>query len=122
MLVTTLVTAGVAVLIGVDEPIERGWGPKIIQGGIDRDRVRSSKSQLVKASGLGWVCLMLIVDIAWTDRAWALPFLTVLAPSKRYDQQRARNHRTVLDKAAAMLRLVGWWLPDQALVLVGAGA
>lgn len=98
VLVTTFVTAGVPVLIGVDETIERRWGPKIVQRGIYRDPVRSSKSHLVKASGLRWVCLMLIVDIPWTDRAWALPFLTVLAPSKRYDEQRGRNHRTVPEK------------------------
>jgi hypothetical protein len=122
LLVTTFVTAGVPVLMGVDETIERRWGPKIIQRGIYRDPVRSSKSHVVKASGLRWVCLMLIVEIPWTQRAWALPFLTVLAPSKRYDQQRGRKHRTVLDKAAAMVRLVRWWLADRALVIVGDGA
>ena len=122
LLVTTFVAVGVPVLIGVDETIERRWGPKIVQRGIYRDPVRSSKSHLVKASGLRWVCLMLIVEIPWTQRAWALPFLTVLAPSERYDQQRGRNHRTVLDKAVAMVRLVRWWLPDRDLVIVGDGA
>ena len=56
---------------------------------------------------------MLIVDTPWTQQAWALPFLTVLAPSERYDQQRRRKHHKVLDKAAAMARLVRWWLPDR---------
>src|SRR5258708_66891 len=121
LLVSTCVVVGVPVLIGVDETIERRWGPKIIQRGIYRDPVRSSKSHLVKASGLRWVCFMLIVDIPWTERAWALPFLTVLAPSKRYNQQRGRKHRTVLDKAAAMVRWVRWWLPNHELVIVGDG-
>jgi DDE superfamily endonuclease len=121
LLVTTFVTLGAPVLIGVDETIERRWGPKIIQRGIYRDPVRSSKSHLVKASGLRWVSLMLIVDIAWVGRAWALPFLTVLAPSERYDQQRGRKHRKVLDKASAMIRLVRWWLPEHELVIVGDG-
>jgi len=122
VLVTTFVAVGVPVLIGVDETIERRWGPKIVQRGIYRDPVRSSKSHVVKASGLRWVCLMLIVDIPWAHRAWALPFLTVLAPSERYDQQRGRSHRKVLDKAAAMVRLVRWWLPEHDLVIVGDGA
>lgn len=122
LLLSTFVRVGIPVLIGVDETIERRWGPKIIQRGIYRDPVRSSKSHMVKASGLRWVCLMLIVDIPWTQHAWALPFLTVLAPSKRYDQQRGRKHRTVLDKAAAMVRVVRWWLPDHELVIVGDGA
>ena len=46
----------------------------------------------------------------------------MLAPSERYNQQRGRKHRTVLDKAAAMLRLVRWWLPERDLVIVGDGA
>jgi hypothetical protein len=121
-LVTTFVAVGLPVQIGVAETIERRWGPKIIERGIYRDPVRSSKSHMVKASGLRWVCLMLIVDIPWGGRAWALPFLTVLAPSERYDQQRGRKHRTVLDKAAAMVRLVRWWLPEQDIIIVGDGA
>jgi hypothetical protein len=122
LLVTTFVAAGIPVLIGVDETLERRWGPKIVARGIYRDAVRSSKSQVVKASGLRWVCLMLIVDIPWCQRAWALPFLTILAPSERYDQPRGRKHRKVLDKAAAMVRLVRWWLPEHELVIVGDGA
>ena len=73
-------------------------GPKIVERGIYRDPVRSSKSHVVKASGLRWISLMLIVDIPWIGRAWALPFLTVVAPSKNYDQRRGRKHRTVVDK------------------------
>jgi hypothetical protein len=122
LLVTTFVAVGVPVVIGVDETIERRWGPKIVERGIYRDPVRSSKSHVVKASGLRWVSLMLIVDIPWIGRAWALPFLTLLAASERYDQRRGRKHRKVLDKAAAMVRLVRWWLPDRELVIVGDGA
>jgi hypothetical protein len=33
-LVTTFVAAGLPVVIGVDETIERRWGPKIIERGI----------------------------------------------------------------------------------------
>lgn len=113
LLVRTFVPVGLPVLMGVDETIERRWGPKIIERGIYRDPVGSSKSHLVKASGLRWVCLMLIVDIPWVGRAWALPFLSVPAPSEGYDQQRGRRHRTVLDKAKTMIR-------PGALVAAGA--
>ena len=77
LLVATFVAVGLSVQLGIDETLERRWGPKIVQRGIYRDPVRSSKSHKVKASGLRWVCLMLIVDIPWIGRAWALPFLTV---------------------------------------------
>jgi hypothetical protein len=122
LLVTTLVGVGLPVVIGVDETIERRWGPKMVQRGLYRDPLRSSQSHRVKASGLRWVCLMLIVDSPWIGRAWALPFLTVLAPSQGYNQQRRRTQRTVLDKAAALVRLVRWWLPEHELVIVGDGA
>lgn len=72
------------VLMGIDETIERRWGAKISARGIYRDPVRSSKSQVVKASGLRWVCLMVLVPVPWAKRVWALPFLTVLSPSERY--------------------------------------
>jgi len=83
LLVTTFVAVGLPVIIGIDETIERRWGPRIIQRGIYRDPVRSSKRHLVQASGLRWVSMMLMVDIPWIGRAGALPFLTVLAPSER---------------------------------------
>jgi hypothetical protein len=78
-------------LIGVDETIERRWGSKISARGIYRDPVRSSKSHVVKASGLRWVCLLLLAPVPWANRVWALPFLTVLSPSERYYATRGRQ-------------------------------
>jgi hypothetical protein len=44
--------------------------------------VRSSKGHFVKASGLRWLSAMLLVRVPWGDRIMALPFLTLLAPSR----------------------------------------
>src|SRR3982750_2498974 len=71
------------ILVGLDDTIERRWGRKMQARGIYRDPVRSSHSHLVKASGLRWLSLMLLVQIPWAGRVWALPFLTVPAPSER---------------------------------------
>jgi hypothetical protein len=68
-------------LLGIDETIERRRGKRIAAKGIYRDPVRSSHEHFVKASGLRWICLMLLVPIPWAGRVWALPFLTALAPS-----------------------------------------
>jgi hypothetical protein len=38
------------VVIGIDDTIERRWGPKISARGIYRDPVRSTDGQFVKAS------------------------------------------------------------------------
>ena len=67
-------------VVGIDDTIERRWGPKIKARGIYRDPVRSSRGHFVKASGLRWLCVMLLAPIPWADCVWALPFLTVLAP------------------------------------------
>jgi hypothetical protein len=90
-LLTLLVTAFAPhgpVVIGIDETIERRWGPKIKARGIYRDPVRSSHGHFVKASGLRWISVMLLAPIPWAGRVWALPFLTALAPSERFARER----------------------------------
>jgi hypothetical protein len=37
---------------------------------------------------LRWLNLMLLVPIPWAGHVWALPFLTALAPSARYFEER----------------------------------
>src|SRR5207248_10376373 len=49
---------------------------------------------------------------------WALPFLTVLAPSERYHQTRGQRHKSVTDWARQMILRVRRWLPDRSLVVV----
>jgi len=83
--------AGGPIIVGLDDTIERRWGAHIKARGIYRDPVRSSHSHTVKASGLRWLSLMLLVPIPWAKRIWALPFLTVLAPSQRYSAGRKRT-------------------------------
>src|SRR6202795_933318 len=82
LLIKAFVPSGAPVVIGIDDTIERRWGPKISARGIYRDPVRSSKGHFVKASGLRWLSAMLLVRVPWADRIMALPFLTLLAPSK----------------------------------------
>lgn len=106
-------------VIGIDETIERRRGAKITAKGIYRDPVRSSHSHFVKASGLRWICMMLLVPIPWADRVWALPFLTVLAPSERANAEHGRRHKTITDWARQMVRLLHRWYPSRRLVIVG---
>jgi len=120
LLVTAFVSEGPLVL-GIDGTIERRRGAKIKAASIYRDPVRSSHSQLVKVNGLRWLCLMLLVPIPWAARTWALPFLTVLAPSERYNLLYRQRHKTVLDWARQMILLLHRWYPDRRVVVVGDG-
>jgi DDE superfamily endonuclease len=114
----TLVAGGVPIVFGLDDTIERRWGAKIAARGIYRDPVRSSKGHFVKASGLRWISLQMLVPIPWAQRVWALPFLTVLAPSARYHAQRKRRHKTLSDWARQMIKQLRRWLPARTLVVV----
>jgi hypothetical protein len=117
LLVAAFVPTG-PLLVGIDETIERRRGKRIAAKGIYRDPVRSSHAHFVKASGLRWICLMLLVPLPWAGRVWALPFLTALAPSERYAQERGRRHKTLVDWARQMLLLLRRWWPDRALIAV----
>jgi hypothetical protein len=117
LLLGVFVPRGV-VVCGLDDTIERRRGKKIQAKGIYRDPVRSSRSHFVKASGLRWLCCMLLTPISWAGRVWALPFLTVLCPSQRFYQQRGRQHQTLIERAWQVIQLVKRWLPDRAVVFV----
>jgi hypothetical protein len=117
LLVSTFVPTGPLVL-GMDDTVERRRGKRIHAKGIYRDPVRSSHSHFVKASGLRWMSLMLLAEIPWAKRVWALPFLTALAPSERYSQEQKRRHKTLVDWARQMLRQVRRWLPERPLIVV----
>jgi hypothetical protein len=106
------------IVFGLDDTIERRRGAKIKAKGIYRDPVRSSHSHFVKASGLRWLSLMLLAPIPWARRIWALPFLTMLAPSERYYQERKRAHKKLTDWARQALLQLRRWLPGRKLVVV----
>lgn len=117
LLIQTFVPTG-PLLIGGDDTIERRWGLKIAARGIYRDPVRSSQSHFVKASGLRWLTLMLLVPVPFAQRVWALPFLTILAPSERYYEKKGRAHKKLTDWLRQALLQVRRWIPHRAIVFV----
>jgi hypothetical protein len=122
MLVASFFKVDEPLVFGVDETIERRWGGKIAARGIYRDAVRSSASHFVKASGLRWISVMLLTPLSWAERVWALPVLTVLAPSERFYQQRGRQSKTLLERALQALKVLKRWLPERDVVMVGDGS
>jgi hypothetical protein len=134
LLVVTFAPSG-PIVIGVDDTLERRWGKRIAARGIYRDAVRSSHGHFVKASGLRWVSLSLLAPISWAEvakvpsaaadgkppeggRVWSLPFLTVLAPSERFAQERGRSHKRLTDWARQGLLQTARWLPGRRIVAV----
>src|SRR5918997_3930345 len=68
-------------LFGIDETVERRRGKRIAAKGIYRDPVRSSHKHSVKASGLRWVCLMLLVPIPWAASVRPPGIASAIQPS-----------------------------------------
>ena len=121
LLVQAFVPANAPLIMGVDETLERRKGEQIKQKGVFRDPVRSSKKYLVHSFGLRWVSMMLIVSVPWSSRTWALPFLTLNAPSEATNQANGKRHKTSIDWIQQMICLVRRWLRGRALVFVTDG-
>jgi len=117
LVVDTFVPVG-SVSVGIDDTLERRRGKKIKAKGIYRDPVRSSHTHMVKASGLRWLCALVLAEIPWAGRVWALPFLTALCPSERYHQQRGQRHKTLPEWAGQLVGLMHRWLPGREVVVV----
>jgi hypothetical protein len=117
LLVYAFVPTG-PIVLGVDDTIERRRGLRIAARGIYRDPVRSSRGHFVKVGGLRWLCVMLLAPVPWAQRVWALPVLTALAPSERYECECGRRHKSLTERARGLLRQIVRWLPGRELVLV----
>lgn len=121
LLVMTFVPPGWPVIVAADETLERRQGDKIKAKSVFRDAARSSKKHKVTSYGLRWVSMALLVPVPWSSRVWALPFLTVLAPSKKTNQANGKRHKTSIDWIGQMIGIVRRWLPERHLVLVVDG-
>jgi hypothetical protein len=121
LLVAAFVPKDAPLLLAADETLERRRGKKIAAKGHFRDAVLSSEKQHVASEGLRWVSMMLLVKVPWSQRVWALPFLTVLAPHEKSNQAMGKRHKTSLDWVRQMITQVRRWTPDRQIILVTDG-
>jgi hypothetical protein len=59
---------------------------------------------------------MLLVPVPWAGRVWALPFLSILAPSERYTAKQGKHQKKITDWARQALLLVRRWWPEREIV------
>src|SRR5215216_5086772 len=62
--------------------------------------------------------MMLLVEVPWASRVWALPFLCALAPSERYAAKRGRGHKKMTEWAWQLLLVLRRWYPQREIVAV----
>ena len=83
--------------------------------------MRSSRSQVVNATGLKWLVMALSFRFNFAKRAFALPFFTVLEPSEKSTKKQGKRHKTTLDWSIQMVMQLVRWAPTIPFILVGDG-
>lgn len=121
LLVTCLVPKGARLVFVVDDTLERRRGKRIRYKSLFRDAVRSTKEQPVTTYGMRWVCMMLLVNLPWAERPWALPVFTAHSLSFKRAAQLQERHRSPVGLARLFLATVRRWYPEREIVLVGDG-
>jgi hypothetical protein len=111
LLVEAFVAAGAPLILTIDDTVERRWGRKIKARAIYRDPRRSSRTCFQKTSGLRWISVHLAVTIPWAQRVWALPVLTALAPSERYEPylEKGRKYKHLPRRARGLMGAIWRW-------------
>lgn len=108
-------------LLVIDETLERRQGPKITYKGWFRDPIRSTAKQVNYALGIRWICMTIIVSVPWSQRPWALPFMTIPGLSPKTSKKLGKQHRTLVGWADFMIHRVRRWQPECEIILVGDG-
>jgi DDE superfamily endonuclease len=119
LLVQTFVAVGGELTFVIDETLERRWGRRIRKRGHYRDPLASSKQRSIATSGLRWIVVTLVITPPWTQRSWALPVLSVPAPTPEVSRRLGRRHKTVPQWARQMLRVIRRWLPTIEMTVIG---
>lgn len=120
--VATVVSRGAIVTIAVDETLERRWGPQIRKCGHWRDSRSSSKRLHVSSRGLRWLVFAVVVQVAWSEYALALPFLSVLLTTPKVSAKLGQRHKTVAQVTGQVLIWLRRTLAGYPICLVGDGA
>ena len=121
LIVQQCVPAGEAIWLLIDDTLERRRGDQIKYKGWFRDPVRSTKRFVVRTLGIRWVVLAILVPVPWSQRRWALPFMSVPALSPKTSQALGKPHRGQIQWAVWMLERVRCWFPQHTIILVGDG-
>jgi hypothetical protein len=115
-------SSGGSLILMIDETLERRRGEQIKYKGWFRDPILSTKEHVVKSLGIRWICLAVLVPVPWSQRPWALPFMTVLALGEKTSSRLNKRHRTLVQWAEFMIDKVRCWQPEREITLLGDGS
>ncbi len=121
LLIRVFIPDGATLVLLIDETLERRQGQQIIYKGRFRDAVRSTVHHIVTCLGIRWCCIALVVEVPWSRRAWALPFLVVPVLAPQTSARLHKPHRTSVDWAMYLIAKIRRWQPERDITLVGDG-
>jgi hypothetical protein len=122
LIVSIFIPTEAPLLLVIDETLERRRGKQIKYKGWFRDPILSTKEHVVRALGIRWICLAILVSVPWSQRPWALPFMTVLALGEKTSTRLSKRHHTLVQWAEIMIDKVRRWQPEREIILVGDGS
>ncbi len=69
-------------------------------------------------SRLRWLSLAVMLPVPFAGKRWALPFLTLLAPSARWSEAQGKRHKTLTYRARQAILRAKRRLSDRSVVVV----
>lgn len=117
-IITSFLKPGQPVTLVIDDTLERRRGKRLKLKGWFRDPLSQTGGTV---SAIRWVCLAILVPVPWSKRPWALPFMTVPAPSEKVCQTLGRRHKTPVELACVMIGRVRRWHPHKEIILLADG-
>lgn len=110
------------VVIGLDHTLERRGGPRVGPAARFYDPCRRADAPAPTNRGLRWVSAMVLAEVPFARRVWALPVLSALTPGRAWSERHGRRHRSVTGWARLLLLAARRWLPaDRRMVAVMDG-
>lgn len=122
LLIKSCLSPDAALVLLIDDTLERRRGPKIKYKGWFRDPIRSTVKRVSTSLGIRWLCVAMAVTVPWSSRCWALPFILVPTLSPQVSQKLGKKHRSLLDWAEYLVVKIRRWQPNRPIILVGDGA
>lgn len=112
---------GVRVWVVVDDTLCHKRGAKVAFGGLFLDAVLSTRKHKTFRFGNNWVLLGLVVSMPCRrDRPFCVPLLWRVY-EKRGTKTKA-EHRTKVDLAAELIRVLAGWLPGREILVIADSA
>lgn len=109
---------GDALTFVIDDTVERRRGKQINAKGWFKDPVQSGSGKVITTSGLRWMPVMLLTQVPFIGRIFALAFLTILVSSEKTQKKLGERHRSPQRRASQVVCLLRRWLRHQKLRLV----